>query len=84
LNAEAGLILLVCAFVGIPFLIALRYWLNRLTGRNVFPLWALSLILIGAPLAGSLFLDAAGTVHSLQVIDKRETLQYSHQFYRTE
>lgn len=83
MSAEGGLIFLAYGLVGIPALIMSRLLLNRLAGRKLFPLWALLLLILGVPLAASMALDAAGTVYTLNVLNKRESFQYSNQFYNT-
>jgi len=83
MNAEGGLIFLLGLMFAVPLLLGLLHLLNRLAGRTLIPLWLPIGLLLVAPVAGSIYLDVAGEVRTLRVTDKRETIQYSQQFYRT-
>lgn len=83
MNPEGALILSLGLLVGFGLLLSLFRLINFLAGRKVLPLWLPFVLLIGLFVGGSLYLDAAGTVHQVKVTDKREEIKYNFNFYRT-
>jgi hypothetical protein len=83
MNAEGGLLLFLGLMLGVPLLLGALQLLNRLAGRTLVPLWIPILLLLAVPVAGSFFLDVAGTVHKVKVTDKHETITYGSHFHRT-
>jgi len=74
MNFEGGFLL----FLGLIFILPVLYLLARLVnwiaGRKLIPLWLPFVLLIAALVLGSLYLDTAGTVTSVKVVDKREII----------
>jgi hypothetical protein len=83
MNPEGGLILFLGLMLGVPLLLGLLMLLNRLAGRTLIPLWLPVLLLLAGPLAGSLWLDVAGSVRAVKVTELREHIDYGQRFYRT-
>jgi hypothetical protein len=82
MNAESFLLLFPGLLLGAPLLLGLRLLVNWMAGRKLIPLWLPLGLLIVPPVTGAIFLDMAGTVRTVKVVSKQETIQYSHQFHR--
>ena len=82
MNAEGGLILILGLMFGTPALLVVLYLLNRIAGRTIVPLWLPIASLFVMPVAGSLYLDFAGEVRSLKVVEKNEKIQHDPNFSR--
>lgn len=76
MNFEGGLLL----FLGLLFILPVIYFLTRLVnwiaGRKLIPLWLLVALIVAALVSGSLYLDNAGVVTPVKVVDKKETINY--------
>jgi LPXTG-motif cell wall-anchored protein len=83
MNPEGALIFLLGLMVVFGVLLTVFRLINFVARRKVLPLWIPFVLLIGGLLAGSFFLDAAGTVHEVKVTDKREEIKYVSNFYRS-
>lgn len=81
MNFEGGMIFLLGVIFGFPLLLGLLHLLNWLAGRTLVPLWIPLVLLVVLPVAGSLYLDTAGEVHAVKVINKNETIKYGRQFH---
>src|SRR4030095_4714797 len=74
MNFEGGFLLTLCLLFTLPAL----YWLSRLVnwvaGRKLIPLWLLVTLTVAALAGGSLYLDAAGIITPVKVVDKSDTI----------
>jgi len=65
-------------FLGLLFILPALYWLSRLVnwvaGRKVIPLWLLAALTVAALAGGSLYLDAAGIITPVKVVNKSDTI----------
>lgn len=84
MNPEGALIFSLGLMVVFGVLLTVFRLINFVAKRKVLPLWIPFVLLIGGLLAGSFFLDTAGTVHEVKVTDKREEIKYGTRFYRTQ
>jgi hypothetical protein len=71
---EGGIFL----FLGLLFILPALYWLSRLVnwvaGRKLIPLWLLAALTVAALAGGSLYLDAAGIITPVKILDKNDTI----------
>jgi hypothetical protein len=76
MNIEGGLFL----FLGLMFTLPVLYWLARLVnwiaGRKLIPLWLPFVLLAVTLVLGSLYLDNAGVVTPVKLVDKNEIINY--------
>ena len=76
MNVEGALLL----FLGCSFTVPVIYFLTRLVnwiaGRKLIPLWLLIALIVAALVSGSLYLDNAGVVTPVKVVDKKEVINY--------
>ena len=74
MTVEGGIFL----FLGLLFILPALYWLSRLVnwvaGRKLIPLWLLAALTVAAIVGGSLYLDAAGIITPVKVVDKSDTI----------
>jgi len=74
MTVEGGIFL----FLGLLFILPALYWLSRLVnwvaGRKLIPLWLFAALTIAALAGGSLYLDAAGIITPVKVVDKSDTI----------
>ncbi len=65
-------------FLGLLFILPALYWLSRLVnwaaGRKLIPLWLLAAVTVAALAGGSLYLDAAGIITPVKVVNKSDTI----------
>jgi hypothetical protein len=83
MNPEGALIFSLGLLVAFGVVLSLFRLINFLAGRKVLPLWLPFVLLIGALVGGSLYLDTAGAVHQVKVTGKSEVIKYNFNFYRT-
>lgn len=83
MNFEGGMFLLLGLIFGVPLLLGLLHLLNWIAGRTIIPLWLPIVLLIVLPVAGSFYLDTAGEVHAVKVINKTETIKYGQHFHQS-
>lgn len=76
MNFETSMFLLAGMIVAFPILFGIPRLVNWITGRKIIPLWIPFLILIGSIIGGSLYLDAAGEVRTVSLVDKKEEIRY--------
>ena len=76
MNFESGLLL----YLGLLFIVPVFYFLTRLVnwiaGRKLIPLWLLIALIVAALVFGSLYLDNAGTVTPVKLVNKKEIINY--------
>jgi hypothetical protein len=74
MTVEGGIFL----FLGLLFILPALYWLSRLVnwiaGRKLIPLWLLTALTVAALAGGSLYLDTAGIITPVKVMDKSDTI----------
>ena len=74
MTVEGGIFL----FLGLLFILPALYWLSRLVnwiaGRKLIPLWLLAALTVAAVAGGSLYLDTAGIITPVKVVDKSDTI----------
>jgi hypothetical protein len=74
MTVEGGIFL----FLGLLFILPALYWLSRLVnwvaGRKLIPLWLLAALAVAVLAGGSLYLDAAGIITPVKVVDKSDTI----------
>ena len=74
MNFEGGFLLFVGLMIALPILFVLPRLVNWLAGRKLIPLWLTFVLVPVAIICGSLYLDTAGTVTPVKVVEKRETI----------
>ncbi len=74
MTIEGGIFLIL----GLLFIPPALYWLSRLVnwvaGRKLIPLWLLVALIVAALAGGSLYLDTAGAVTPVKVVEKSDTI----------
>src|SRR5262245_19294929 len=74
MTVEGGIFL----FLGLLFILPALYWLSRLVnwvaGRKLIPLWLLVALTVAALAGGSLYLDTAGAITPVKVMEKSDTI----------
>jgi hypothetical protein len=83
MNPEGAIIFSLGMLVGIGLLIGLIHLINFIAGRRVLPVWLPIVLLVVVMVAGSFYLDTAGSVHEVKVTDKREVIKYTYNFSRS-
>lgn len=69
---ESGFFLILLGVAALIVLFIVPKTINWLVGRTVIPMWLALILIPGGLIAGSLFLDSAGTRTPVQVVGKRE------------
>jgi hypothetical protein len=71
---ESGIFL----FLGLLFIPPALFWLSRLVnwvaGRKIIPLWLLVTLIVAALVGASLYLDTAGAITPVKVVEKSDTI----------
>jgi hypothetical protein len=76
MSFETSMFLLAGMIVAFPVLFGVPRLVNWIAGRELIPLWIPFLLLVGAIVGGSVYLDSAGEVKSVRVLDKQEQIRY--------
>ncbi len=74
MNFEGGFFLLLGMVFILPVLYLSARLVNWIAGRKLIPLWLSFVLIVAALVPGSLYLDTAGTVTPVKVVDKREII----------
>src|SRR5262249_32734088 len=74
MNFEGGFFLILGLVFALPALYGLALLVNWISGRKLIPLWLPFTLLIVALVGGSLYLDAAGVVTPVKIVDKRDVI----------
>jgi hypothetical protein len=74
MTVEGGIFL----FLGLLFISPALYWLSRLVnwvaGRKLIPLWLLVTLIVASLIGASLYLDTAGAITPVKVVEKSDTI----------
>lgn len=76
MNIEGGLLFFLGLLFTVPALYFLARLVNWIAGRKLIPIWLLFGLIAAALVVGSLYLDTAGTVTPVKVLDKKEVINY--------
>jgi hypothetical protein len=76
MSFETSMFLLAGMIVAFPILFGIPRLVNWIAGRKLIPLWIPFILLVGSIVGGSLYLDSAGEVKSVRVLDKQEQIRY--------
>ena len=74
MNFEGGFFLLLGLMFILPVLYLFALLVNWIARRKLIPLWLPFVLVVVALALGSLYLDSAGTVTPVKVVDKRESI----------
>ncbi len=74
MNFEGGFFLILGLVFALPTLYGLALLVNWISGRKLIPLWLPFALLVVALASGSLYLDAAGVVTPVKIVDKRDVI----------
>jgi hypothetical protein len=73
-NIEGALFLMLGVIIALPILYLPLWLVDWLVGGRLIPLWLPFVIVAGAFVAGSLYLDTAGTIITARLVDESETI----------
>nr|MBA3442817.1 hypothetical protein [Pyrinomonadaceae bacterium] len=75
---EGGFLIAFAFIFGIPLLLLLAQFIGWLTGTDAKPIRWVLVVVILLPIAASFYLDSAGPVSPVTVVDKSETVKLDH------
>ncbi|MGH9752885.1 MAG: hypothetical protein ACREA2_08870 [Blastocatellia bacterium] len=74
MNFEGAFFLILGLIFAVPALYFFTLLVNWIAGRKLIPLWLLAALIVAALAGGSLYLDTAGAVTPVKVVDKSDTI----------